>query len=92
MSISLSKSRQAEIPACFNSKAEFHHVQDIHDLNEFIEIFKPRTENLVENDHVSSSIYGENKIMDGLIVMDDVLGLADSCREFADFLTITRKY
>ena len=30
--------------------------------------------------------------MDRFIVMDDVLGLADSCKEFADFLTITRKY
>ena len=54
--------------------------------------FKLRTENLIENDNVSSSIYGENKIMDRLIVMDDVSGLADSCKEFADFLTITRKY
>ena len=30
--------------------------------------------------------------MDCLIVMDDISGLADSCKEFADFLTITRKY
>ena len=30
--------------------------------------------------------------MDRLIVMDNVLGIADSCKEFADFLTITRKY
>ena len=38
------------------------------------------------------SIYDENKIMNCLIVIDDVLGLADSCKEFAGFLTITRKY
>ena len=37
-------------------------------------------------------MYGENKIMDLLIVMDDVSGLADSFKEFADFLTITQKY
>ena len=30
--------------------------------------------------------------MDRLIVMDDVSGLVDSCKEFADFLTITQKY
>ena len=30
--------------------------------------------------------------MDCLIVMGDVSGLADSCKEFADLLTITRKY
>ena len=91
-SISLSKSREAEIQSCFNSKIEFHHAQDIDDLKELIETFKLRTENLVENDNVSSPIYGENKFMDCLIVMDDVSGLADSCKEFADFLTITRKY
>ena len=92
MSISLSKSREAEIQSCFNSKVEFQHVQDIDDLKELIETFKLRSENLVENDNVSSSIYDENKIMDGLIVMDNVSGLADSCKEFADFLTITWKY
>ena len=33
----------------------------------------------------------KNKIMDRLIVMNNVSGLADSCKEFVDFLTITRK-
>ena len=61
-------------------------------IKELIETFKLRTENLVENNDFSSSIYGENKIMDRLIVMDDVSGLVDSCKEFADFLTITQKY
>ena len=91
-SIPLSKSRQAEIQSCFNSKVEFHYAKDIEDLKELIETFQLRTENLVENNDFSSSIYGENKIMDRLIVMDDVSGLVDSCKEFADFLTITQKY
>ena len=30
--------------------------------------------------------------MDRLTVMDNVSDLADSCKELADFLTITRKY
>ena len=30
--------------------------------------------------------------MDCLIVMDNVSGVADSCKEFADFLTVSRKY
>ena len=46
----------------------------------------------MEDDDITCSIYGENKIMDRLIVMDDVSGLANSCKEFADFLKITRKY
>ena len=91
-SVQLSKSREAEIQSCFNSRVEFHHAQDVEDLKELIEKFKFRTENLVENDSVNISVYGENKVMNRLIVMDDLSGLADSCKEFADFLTITRKY
>ena len=34
----------------------------------------------------------KKKIMGDLIVMDDVSGIADSCKEFADFLTVSRKY
>ena len=83
--------KRGKIQSCFNSKVEFHHAQDIDDLKELIETFKLRTENLVENYNVSSPIYGENKFMDCLIVMDDVSGLAGSCKEFADFLTITWK-
>ena len=30
--------------------------------------------------------------MDRLIVMDDVLGIADNCKKFAEFLTVCRKY
>ena len=30
--------------------------------------------------------------MDRFIVMDDVLGVADNCKKFADFLRISRKY
>ena len=92
LSIPLSKSREAEIQSCFNSKVEFHYVQDTDNLKELIQIFKLRTENLLEDDDITSSIYGENKTMDRLTVMDDVSGLADSCKEFSDFLTITRKY
>ena len=37
-------------------------------------------------------MFGENKIMHHLIVMDDVLGIADSLKKIADFLTVTRQY
>ena len=30
--------------------------------------------------------------MDRLIAMDNVSGVADSCKEFTDFLTVTLKY
>ena len=41
---------------------------------------------------LNDSVYGEKKIMDRLIVMDDVSGIADSCKEFIDFLTVSQKY
>ena len=91
-SISLSKAIEREIQACFNVEVEFHYVQDTENLKELIQTFKPRTEDLLENDGINNSMFGENKIMDPLIVMDNVLGIAASCKEFADFLPITRKY
>ena len=91
-SIFLSKAREAEIQACCNAEVGFHYVEDAKNLKELIQTFKRRTEDLVENDDISNSMFGENKIMDCLIVMDDVSGIADSCKELADFLTITRKY
>ena len=92
LAIPLSKSRETEIQFCFNYKVEFHYAQKIEDLKQLIQTFKCRTEHLVKNDDATNSIYGENKVMGLLIVMDDVSGLAGSCKEFADFLTITRKY
>ena len=37
-------------------------------------------------------MFGENKIMHHLIVMDDVSGIADSLKKIADFLTVIRQY
>ena len=91
-SIFLRKATEAEIQACFNAEVEFHYAEDTEKLKELIQTFKLRTEDLVENDDMSNSMFGENKIMDRLVVMDNVSGIADSCKEFADFLTITRKY
>ena len=44
-----------------------------------------------DNDDVNS-LLGENKMMDRLIVMDDVSGVADISRKFATFLTVSRKF
>ena len=37
-------------------------------------------------------VMGENNIYDKLIVMDDVSGLADKSDDFANFLTVSRKF
>ena len=71
-SIFLRKATEAEIQACFNAEVEFHYAEDTEKLKELIQTFKHRTEDLVENDNISNSVFGENKIMDCLIVMDNV--------------------
>ena len=60
------------------------------ELADLIEKFKLRTSGLIDN--INDSVFGEKVSMDRLIVMDDVSGVADNCRKFADFLTVSRKY
>ena len=36
--------------------------------------------------------FGENKKLDWLIVMDNVAGVADISKKFANFLTVSRKF
>ena len=52
-------------------------------------LFFPRKKQ-VDND--IDIIMGKNKIFDKLIVMDDVSGLADKSDDFANFLTVSRKF
>ena len=42
-------------------------------------------------DYVENNL-GEKMVLDKLIVMDDVSGLADKSDEFANFLAVSRKY
>ena len=35
---------------------------------------------------------GENRVLDRLIVMDDVSGLADKSETFSNFLTVSREF
>ena len=36
--------------------------------------------------------FGENRKLDRLIVMNDVSGVADVSKKFANFLTVSRKF
>ena len=51
--------------------------------------FFQRKRHLDENIEI---VMGENNIFDKLIVMDDVSGLADKSDDFANFLTVSRKF
>ena len=56
-----------------------------------IETFKLRTHDIPDENNVNS-LFGKNKKMDRLIVMGNVSGVADISKEFANFLTVSRKF
>ena len=93
--ITLSDTRKAQIQSCFSNEIEFYDISSHEDLNELINYLKEINE---DNDDVnvnndSSVTLGEKKFLNNLIVMDDVSGLADNSKSnFADFLTVSRKY
>ena len=82
--IELSKEREENIEQCFvNQIVHFDYPNNVEDFNYLKDGYKRHKAEYVENN------LGEKIILDKLIVMDDVSGLAD---KFANFLTVSRKY
>ena len=92
--IEISESREAEIQSCLDNKIEFYPVSNADELKKLIKTFKLGTEGLIEQDYVNinETVYGEKRIVNRLVVMDDVSGIANSCKECSDFLTVSRKH
>ena len=98
--INLTKDREDKIRQCFTyTNVHFHYPNNVEELNLRIETFQKETYN--EDKKADSdrkiggdgcNIFGENKNFDKLIVRDDVSGLADKSNNFANFLTISRKF
>ena len=88
--IETDEQREAEIQSHFSNKVEFHLAAEPDDLVSLIEKFKLRTRDLVNNEN--NSVFGEKILMDRLIVMDNILGIADNCKKIAEFSTVCRKY
>ena len=65
-------------------------IKEPDELVDLIEKFKLRTIELIGN--INESVFGGNISMDSLIVVDDVLAVADNCKKFEEFLTVCRKY
>ena len=82
--IDVDEERKAEIHSCFNNKIEFYIVKEPDDLIDLIEKFKLRTRDVTNE----KSGFGEKTTMDRLVVMDNVSGIADNCKKFAEFLTV----
>ena len=59
---------------------------NVEDFDYLLEMCKRDKADYIEND------LGEKMVLDKPIVMDDVSGLADKSDEFANFLTVSRKY
>ena len=92
--IDINKKREAEIQSSFSNETEVHIAKEPEELDSLIETFKLRSEaedNEKDTKNVKN-LFGENKKMDRLIVMDDVSGVADISKKFANFLTVSRKF
>ena len=87
--IDIDKKREAKIQSCFSNETEVHIAKEPDELDLLTETFKLRSSD-DEND--VNSLFGKNKKMNCLIVMDDVSGVADVSKKFANFLTVSRKF
>ena len=74
----------------FSNKFEFHLATEPDELVSLIRKYRFRTRDITNNEN--NSAFGEKISMDCLIVMDNVLGMADNYKKFAEFLTVCRKY
>ena len=98
--INLTKDREDKIRQCVTyTNVHFHYPNNVEELNLHIETFQKETYNKDKKadsdskiDGDGCNIFGENKNFDKLIVRDDVSGLADKLNNFANFLTISRKF
>ena len=91
--IEIDTSREAEIQSCFNKETEVHVATEKDELDALIDNLKLKAQENNDKDNVNlSNSFGEIKKMDRLIVLDDVSGVADLSKKFANFLTVSRKY
>ena len=73
--IDIDEKRQAKIQSCFSNETEINIAKEPDELDLLLETFKLRTHDIPDDS--INSLFGEKKKMDRLIVMEDVLGVAD---------------
>ena len=91
MEKTLIEKREAKIQSCFSNETEVHIAKEPEELDSLIQTFKWRIHDIPDENDVNS-LFGENKKMDRLIVMDDISGVADISKKFANVLTVSRKF
>ena len=75
--ISLSKDRENNISDCFDVEVNFKYPKNLEEFNELLDFFQRRKEK-----NCNDNLIGENTLLDKLIVMDYVSGLADKFHRF----------
>ena len=92
MELTLTKKREDKIQSYFSDEIEVHVAKEQDERDSLIETFKLRSsEETTDNNNVNDS-FGKNKKLDRLIIMNDVSGIADVSKKFANFLTVSRKF
>ena len=79
--------REKNISACFLKKTvRSKYPQTVDNFNMELTFFQRKRDDNVD------IVIGENNIFNRIFVMDNVLGLADKSKNFANFLTVSRKF
>ena len=90
--IDINKQREAKIQSYFSNETEVHVAKEQDELDSLIETFKLRSREESDDSNILNNSFGENRKLGRLIIMDDVSGVADVLKKFANFLTVTRKF
>ena len=84
--ISLSRDRENNIEDCFGINVDFKYPKHLEEFDVCLDFFQRRKEKANDN------LMGENTPLGRLIVMGNVSGLTDKSENFANFLTVSRKF
>ena len=90
--IDIDEKREAEIQSSFSNETEVHIVKEPNELDSLIKTFKLKSHEEITDENNVNISFDKNKKPNRLIVMDDVSGLADVSKKFANFLTVSKKF
>ena len=91
--LSVAREHQVRESFCYAS-VEFHYPNDLAEFETTLKLLKDNKKDVNSNinDEADDLGIGEKDVLDRLIVMDDVSGLADKSNKFCSFFTVSRKY
>ena len=88
----MSDNREYQLRQTFSyASVEFHYPNNTDEFETILDLLK-NNKYIVNNENNDCTEICEGDVLDRLIVMDDVSGLADKSMEFNSFLAVSRKY